>query len=977
MVQIAHMRNCLLIIFLFSAGFTFGQNTIGIPDIINYEKKTYNAGTSNWDIIQDKNGIVYFANTEGLLSFDGAYWKTYSFPNKTMGRSMAIGKDNKIYAGSQDDFGYFSPDKNGRLAFHSLKPLLSEKNRNISGIWDIVAHENDIFFRSESKIFRYNNGSISIYPAATEWRFLGCSNNQVIAQDLKNGLLKFSNGVWSPFLLESTLPSNYIVSAIVPFGKDSSLITTVKNGLFYLTGNKVTDFTFSGPNPFINELILSCIPVNQNWLAIGTQLNGCYIINKKGAVIQNFSRKEGLQTNCVLSLYLDRNRNLWMGLDNGVDFTAYNNGIKHIYPEHLNEGAGYSSIIYKNEFYIGTSNQLYRLPIAGESDLSFKKGNFQPVPDTKGSAWGLYNINDKLLMAHHEGAYEIKNGSANTINKTAGYWIFVPFYNVLPSSLVIAGKYSGLEFYNYHNNKLEYKRRLEGFKDAARFAAVDDNNMLWIAQYLNGVYKIDINDEVPTKAKLYTDKDGLPSSFGNKLFKIKNRILIATEKGIYEYNEKKDAFETSEYFKPYFKGKNIRYLIEDASGNIWFVQDKMPGVIDFSGSKPKVIYFVELNNKITGTFENINPIDRLNILVGAEKGFYHINYEQYRKNSYEIVAKIRMVKVFGKEDSLVFGGYFGEANDTIGQSKDARPEVSHNWNSFHFEYSSPLNGHQNSVEYSYLLKGLDDDWSSWSKKTEKEYTNLSAGNYTFQVKAKNYLGNVSAISSFSFIVLPPWYKTPLAYLAYMVFVFIFIYLLYKRQKKIFVRQQQKHEKEQEQLQYLHQLELEKSEKEIITLKNEKLQSEIEFKNKELTSVAMHLVQKGELLSKIKDQLTHLKKENLHDSSSDFKKIIHMMAEENKRDRDWEQFALHFDKTHSDFLKALKERYPNLSANELKLCAYLLMNLSSKEIAQLMNISVRGVEISRYRLRKKLTIATEISLFDFLMEFSAKQNRVLH
>jgi DNA-binding CsgD family transcriptional regulator len=970
------MRNYLLIINFFLSLLSHGQNTIGIPDIINYEKKTYNAGTSNWDIIQDKNGIVYFTNTEGILSFDGAYWKTYSFPNKTMGRSIAIGKDNKIYAGSQDDFGFFSPDKNGRLVFHSLKPLLSDKNKSFSGIWDIVAHDNDVFFRSESKIFRYNNGAISVYPAVTEWRFLGSGNDHIIAQDLKNGLLKFSNGVWMPFIEESSLPPDFIITSIVPLGKDSSLITTIKNGLFVLSGNKVTTFTFAGINPFMNELILSCTPVNQNWLAIGTQLNGCYIISKQGEIIQNFSRKEGLQTNCVLSLYLDRNRNLWMGLDNGIDFTAYNNGIKHIYPEHLNEGAGYSSIIYKNDLYIGTSNRLYRLPVSDQPDLSFKKGDFEPVANTKGSAWGLYNVNDKLLMAHHEGAYEIKNESVTTLNKTTGYWTFLPFHNVLPSSLVIAGKYSGLEFFKYENDRFQYKGALANFKDAARYAAVDNNNTLWVAHIFKGVYKIDMNEETPKKIQLYTDKNGLPSSFGNKLFKIRNRILIATEKGVYEYNEKKDAFETSDYFKPFFAEKNIRYLKEDASGNIWFVQDKMPGVIDFSQAKPKIIYFPELNDKIPNSFENINPINRSNIIVGAEKGFYHINYEQYRKNSYQLEANIRLVKALGKKDSLVFGGYFGEANDTIGQNKNAWPEVSHNWNSFHFEYSSPLNEHQNSVEYSYLLKGLDDDWSSWSKKTEKEYTNLSAGNYTFQVKAKNYLGNESAISSFSFIVLPPWYKTPFAYFAYIIVVLIIIYLLYVRQKKIFARQQQKHEKEQEQLQYMHQLELEKSEKQIITLKNEKLQSEIEFKNKELTSVAMHLVQKGELLSKIKDQLTHLKKENLNGSSSDFKKIIHMMAEENKKDRDWEQFSFHFDKTHSDFLKALKEQYPNLSGNELKLSAYLLMNLSSKEIAQLMNISVRGVEISRYRLRKKIGIATETNLFDFLIEFSNKKNKTV-
>src|SRR5271156_3380746 len=109
-----------------------GQNTIGIPDIIHYSRDVYNAGTQNRGIVQDRNGVMYFANYLGLLSFDGNYWKNYPLPNKTVVRSVAIGKDNRIYAGGQDDFGYFSPDSSGRLVYTSLKGLLSDKNNSFS-----------------------------------------------------------------------------------------------------------------------------------------------------------------------------------------------------------------------------------------------------------------------------------------------------------------------------------------------------------------------------------------------------------------------------------------------------------------------------------------------------------------------------------------------------------------------------------------------------------------------------------------------------------------------------------------------------------------------------------------------------------------------------------------------------------------------------------------------------------------------------
>ena len=159
---------------------------------------------------------------------------------------------------------------------------------------------------------------------------------------------------------------------------------------------------------------------------------------------------------------------------------------------------------------------------------------------------------------------------------------------------------------------------------------------------------------------------------------------------------------------------------------------------------------------------------------------------------------------------------------------------------------------------------------------------------------------------------------------------------------------------------------------MVTLRNDKLLGEIDFKNSELATTAMHLVQKGEILAKIKTELGQtIKAIDNEKAASELKKMIKVLSEDEKMDKDWEHFAQHFDKVHSDFVAVLKEKHNNITPNELKLCTYLRMNLSTKEIAQLMNISVRGIEISRYRLRKKLGIATEISLFDYLINLSRK------
>ena len=957
-----------IILFMCVALAGYGQNTIGIPDIINYSRDVYNAGTQNRGIVQDRNGVMYFANYQGLLSFDGNYWKLYPLPNKTVVRSVAIGQDGRIYAGGQDDFGYFSPDGQGRLAYTSLKNLLPEKDFSFSDIWNIVPFGDELFFHCREKIFRLSNKTIKVYPAVSEWLFLGSSNQQLVAQDRRSGLLEFKDGLWTPFVKESALPASYQVTCLFPIGKDSSFLGTVNTGFFFLCNGKVTPFKFNGPEPFSNERVLTAIAVNDQWLAIGTNLDGTYIVSKTGEIIQNLSRKEGLQNNNVLMLFLDRSKNLWIGLDDGIDFVAYNNAIKHIYPEKLNEGLGYTSIIHDKELFIGTSNGLYALPVDEREDLSFLRGEFKSIAGTKGSTWGLVEINGRLLLAHHDGAYEIRNDQLIPIDTHAAYWTFLPSYDVLPSGQVIGGSDVGIDVIGFENGHFVLRGKLPVFATAAEFMALD-NNTVWVAHPYRGVYRIDLNTPDRLRPRLYTEKNGLPSYLKNHLFKVKNHIVIATEKGVYEYDPARDVFELSPYFRTFFGERNIRCLKEDLAGNIWFIEDNSPGVIDLSGPKPETIYFPELAGKLVADYENINPYNKYNVFVGAEKGFYHINYEEYKKSRYQLQVGIRSVRIFGKTDSLLYGGYFGEVSDSPGQPAAAVYSIANKWNSVHFEYTSPLYAAQNSIIYSYFLKGFDRDWSVWSKKTEKDYTNLPAGNYTFQVRAKSHLGNESAVGDYAFIILPPWYQTGRAYVGYILALAGVLYLLYLWQRRIFRRQQRKYEEEQKRLLYLHQLEMEKSEKEIVKLKNEKLEAEIGHKNTELASAAMHLVQKGELLENIREEVMRMKKGSNGEggAAEDFKKVLRILAEENKMDKDWEQFAVHFDKVHSDFLRIIKSIYPALSAHELKLCAYLRMNLSSKEIAQLENISVRGVEIGRYRLRKKLKIHKEVNLFDFLMD----------
>lgn len=943
------------------------QAYIGQRKTVNYEKRAYNAGTQNWKIRQDAQGRMYFANNEGVLVFDGSYWQLYPLPNKTIVRTLEFGADKNLYVGGQDEIGYFSPAKNGLLVFTSLKNLIPKADQAFSDIWDIASFGNDIFFRTHDRIFRYSNHKITVYHSRS-WLFLGVYGDKLLAHDLQKGVLSFANHSWQPIIEKKDLPNGFYITSISKFNDTSSLVTTAKDGLFLLTGNKLTYFNLKGLRIDNHQHFSAAAALNDGTYLAGTYINGIYQFDKNGNIIENIAKKEGLQNINIRSLYADANHNVWLGLDNGIDYIAYNNAVKHINPAIFKDGGGYATALYKNNLYFALSNGVYQLPANGVGDLSYLKNNFKTTGE--GQTWNIAEVNGRLLAGKDDGLFEVLNDRLSPIYNSTGFWIFQSLKNNSGAPIIAAGNYYGVRLFENKGSGLADKGNVGKYYESARFMQVDEHNIIWTSHPYRGVYRLDPNTG---NVKTYTKEQGLPSTLNNFVFKVKRHIVIATEKGIYEYNAKTDRFAPSVQFKKIFGERGLRYLKDDAAGNIWFVQGKSLGVVDYSGN-PTIINIPELNNRILSGFENVYPVNANNVFVGSENGFYHINYARYKQNIHPLNVYIRKVKATADADSLLYGGYFANVNDNIKQGANNTPSLKYTFSTLHFEYSSPIFEEQSNAEYTYLLEGFDKEWAGWSKKSEKDYTNLPAGNYTFKVKARNHQNNESAVEVYAFVINPPWYQTLWAYLFYLAFIAWVLYYVYtlqekrhiiKQQKELLI-QQQKNEEEQKQIAYLHQLELERSEKEVVKLKNDKLQAEIEFKTSELASAALNLVQKKEFILKVKEELQQIQKSGREMvETAEIKKILRLLAEENKVNEEWEQFSIHFDKVHSNFLTVIKDRYPSINQQELKLCAYLIMNLSSKEVAQLMAISVRGVEISRYRLRKKLQIPTEMNLFEFL------------
>ena len=271
---------------------------------------------------------------------------------------------------------------------------------------------------------------------------------------------------------------------------------------------------------------------------------------------------------------------------------------------------------------------------------------------------------------------------------------------------------------------------------------------------------------------------------------------------------------------------------------------------------------------------------------------------------------------------------------------------------------------QDNLRIETLLDGFESKWLRDEGEFYREFTNLKSGNYVFRVRILNEQDFVLDEELLRFEITRPWYLSFWAWLAYALVFLIIVITLYR-----FSAIQNEKEKEALVLQKEQELEDQKAKsgQVINELRNRRLKDEIVHKNKELASATMHLVQKAKVLQGVRDVLKQLDPSDEAQAKKEIRQIIKTINNDIKLDKTWQQFERHFDQVHVDFLRRLRDEFPSLTPNDQKLCAYLRMNLTTKEIATIMNISIRGVEISRYRLRKKLELNTDVNLTEYILK----------
>lgn len=937
---------------------------IGTPFIKNYPRKITQAGQQNWMIDQDSSGIMYFANNEGLLEYNGFDWSVKPLPNHSIIRSLKVLKD-KVYVGGFNEFGYFKRSVSGSLQYHSLLTMLQENHRDFGEIWKIHQIGKDLIFQSFRYIFYFNGTDFyRIIQAPFLFHFSYSIDGELYVNDIENGMyrvaperlvqmpgLEFLRGkeIWGMETLDNGI-----------------LIATADEGLFYYENFTLNPWKTEASEYLKKNQVFSMLKLSDDILAFGTIQNGLLICTKEGRIIKMLSRENGLQNNTVLSLKLDSFSNLWLGLDNGIDYLQINSPFSY-FSHSDGLSAGYTSASYKGDLYLGTNQGVFVKSwdaLEGDKLLSV----FSIIENTRGQVWSLSVIDDQLFCGHNKGFFQIEDGQTKVICEKPGGWMLLP----VPSNknLMIGGNYNGFVLFKKTNNQWSYVQDIDGFNESARVFVWENDSILWMSHGLKGIYKLKFSPEYDRvlQFELFGKDHGLPSDFNLEINNWDQQVVVSGPFGIYSFNAQDQKFYLDKEKTYMFEGQFPLKLIEDKDQNIWFFTAKNLGVLrkqeDGSFSAITTPFTTISNNYING-FQHLNAINAKNVIFGSDNGFIHYDPSFSKKYNYPFSVYLSQIG-FLKKDSVLSKINVTQLDSRLNPFKNKE-------NHFVFNFGASDYENTDNLQFSAILEGYESEWDTWSLKRTREYTNLKKGEYIFRVRAKNGFNTIGQEAFYSFIILPPWYKTWWAYLIYFALFLIFVYALiyiiklqtavFKRKEKLEqlrIRRQNESKIKSEKLQ---------AEKELIRLKHDQLRTEMVAKDKELANSTLQMIQKNKLLNRLKLELDKMNAKTSDDLIRNHNQaLIRRINREIEDKNQWRVFEEHFEAVHEEFLKRLRERYPDLTPRERKLAAYLRLNISTKEIALLMNISARGVEVARYRLRRKFELDRDVNLLDFILKF---------
>lgn len=909
----------------------YGQE---LPPLRNYSPSDYDAENQNWMVAQGENRKMYFANNKGLLEFNGEQWYNYPTPNGSIMRSVCW-HDGLLYTGSYMDFGYWERQANGSLEYTSLVETLKVPIKEDEQFWNIIPNKSSILLQSLNRIYSYDpaNGEVRQVLDNSRLSKVFEVDNRVFYNITDSGLYEFIAGASVMIQSAATLKGNVI--AMGNSGSSISLITT-SNTLFELNGNSVE---LVSQNQFKEAVtVYSATQLNNGNFALGTISNGLLIINEKGLIQYQIDQELGLSNNTVLSVFEDTDDNLWLGLDNGIDFVDLQSPFQTFIDRTGRLGTIYAALNDGEDLYLGTNQGVY-FKSAGSN-------NFRFIDGTQGQVWALKKLEGTIFCGHNLGTFILDGTTATKITDVEGTW---DIQRVIGRpDLLIQGKYNGLNILERKEGQWTTRNRIEGFDISSKdFTLV--NNKIYVSHEYKGLYELNLDDplEKVTKIKFIEE---VGKGINSDIIKLGTDVLYSNKQGIYVKKNGTGDFVINDKLSSLIRsnGYTSGRMLKIDENSFWlFTKKSLIQVIiePINNSfETKAILLPQNKRSEKNGYESLIQLKENKYILGTSQGYLLMDGNELPKSRNKILIDRILLDVNKDSERLL--------------DLDTPNSIPYRTNTIQFFFYTTEYPAFSNVKYQYRFAGDGEEWSKPFDRGNLLFENLNHGDYTLEIRAIVNGSVLNNTASANFTIEVPFYLSKLAGLVYIIIVIVIVFTI-----SLFFRRYYKRKKDYELDKQKQQMELDilQSQKDIADLKNQQLNSDIESRNRELAVTTMAMIKKNETLNELKVELDQLPK------TIESKSLKKMLDKNLNSKQDWLTFEEAFNNADKDFFKKIKELHPSLTSGDLRLCVYLRLNLSSKEVAPLLNISPRSVEIKRYRLRKKLGLSREDSLISYIVE----------
>lgn len=911
------MKRFYQLLFCFSFSFLADAQEL-LPFVENFTKSEYSGDNQVWSISQAADHSLYFANNNYLLRYNGAIWQKAKLPNKTIIRSV-LAQKNRLYCGSYNEFGYWMYVK-GSLIYKSLsagKNLFKGNTLN-EEIWKIFEYKGAIYFQSFNSIFIYNGKTIKTLKLPFQISYCFTVGEELWYASTNNGCYRFNGKNFEQIPLGDLVLNNVIHHAADYEGL--KYIFTLKNGVFYGKTGNLRPWTHPLNLVLKKELILCARFLSKDRLAIGTASNGLYLVNLQDGSFRNISRENGLGNNSVLQIQTDTEGDLWLGLDNGISHVEINSNFEFFTDNSGKLGSVYAINGNRDELLIGSNHGLY----------SYNNKNLRLIPQSQGQVWSIEPFGDSFAIGHNDGTFLYSKNDFRRLNTVTGGWKFMPD-NYDP--VIFMSHYAGILAFKKPFDLKKYDV-INNITKPIKNLVQSKKGQLWAADAYKGLYRIDYD---ATK-KVYKVTDI------SKVQKLKN-----------DYAVKMLQFRDSTYIKV---------------NNSWFTPDAKTGLL--VSAKAFSATFKDVNELVVAGKDALLAVKNTQLyLIHSINGRFIwslIPEKYYRGRLINQDTKIFMVGsnyLLNLDDGFI---QISEVKNTS-QSDKIRIEA---WQNNNFLTSGTKIGYKKAVEVRVLHKYFgqnsatvyyridDEEMNTVSNNNTIILNNLESGDHTirFYTIRNNTL---KTVAEFAFEVSRPWYLSGIMLLIYACTLGLILFGYYKWNQ---IRYKQRLAMREEEIRHqneLRTLELEaQNTLRIQEYEKHILEIQVQTKASEVASKSLAIAKHSEIIEAVSAALEQ--EQDLLKLKSKIKKAIKSNSITQK---EWENFEQNLLQSHADFVKRLSNNYPQLTPKDIKLSIYLKMNLSSKEIAPLMSITYRGVEIHRYRLRKKLALDADINLNRFM------------